>query len=131
MIREFFGMLTVHGCFPPPVILQRLIAVGFFLLRFIVGNLGTIKKLGGGNDTEKRYLRPPRRYDLPEYQPGIKSLARNHKYLRSTLYCNPHAPEIIAMATQLGAGRKPDWDFAQTVFEFIKRKNLLTTFNKF
>jgi hypothetical protein len=26
------------------------------------------------------------------------------------------------MATQLGAGRKPDWDFAQTVFEFIKRK---------
>ncbi len=70
----------------------------------------------------KKYVRPPRRYELPEYRPGMECHAREDtKYLRRTLYVEPCAKEIVAMAHELGAGEKDDYTFANDAFEFVKR----------
>ena len=45
--------------------------------------------------------------------------------MRPTLYCNCRAPEIIAMANHLRAFKKSDYEFAETAFEFVKRKIIL------
>jgi len=41
------------------------------------------------------------------------------------MYCNSHAPEIVALAHQLGAYQKSDREFAEAAFEFAKRKLIL------
>jgi len=55
----------------------------------------------------------------------MKYCDSNEKYLRPTLYCNCRAPEIIAMANHLRAFKKSDYEFAETAFEFVKRKIIL------
>lgn len=110
-----------RGYFPPKIICRRLIAGLFFLIKFSVCNLSKIRSLGGSRLREKRYIRPSRGFAIPEYQPGMKYCRLNQKYLRPTLYCNSHAPEIIAVAGHLGAYQKSDWEFAESAFEFVKR----------
>jgi hypothetical protein len=110
-----------RGYFPPKKIRRRLIAGLFFLIKFSIGNLGKIRSSGRSKLQEKRYVRPPRLFTIPEYQPGMKYCNLNQKYLRPTLYCNSHVPEIIALACHLGAYRKSDWEFAESAFEFVKR----------
>ncbi len=51
----------------------------------------------------------------------MKCCTANEKYLRPTLYCNSHAPEVIALAQHLGAYRLSDRDYAEAAFEFVKR----------
>jgi len=85
-------------------------------------NFGAIKKLHGITLTEKLYVRPPRRYELPIYKEGMKYCDLNKKYLRPTLYCNSHSPDVIALAHELGAYKKSDRKFAEAAFEFAKRK---------
>ncbi len=108
------------GCFPPAIIFRRLVSGTFFLLKFAIFNRSKLKKLNRLNQSEKKYTRPTRRFHLPEYKPGMKYCTQNRQYLRPTRYCNSHAPEIIALADQLGAYRKSDRDFAEAAFEFIK-----------
>jgi hypothetical protein len=67
-------------------------------------------------------VRPPKRYDIPDYSPDMPFCNSKEKYLRPTRYCNSHAPEVIAIANQLGAYRVSDRDFTQAAFEFAKEK---------
>jgi hypothetical protein len=55
----------------------------------------------------------------------MKSCNSEEKYLRPTLFCNCRAPEIIALANQLGVYQKTDKEFAEAAFEFAKRKIIL------
>ena len=64
---------------------------------------------------------PPRKYELPAFAPGMENRSSNQKYLRPTLYCNCRAPEVTALARQLGLGEKSDREFAEAAFSFTKR----------
>jgi hypothetical protein len=68
---------------------------------------------------EERYVRPPRRYELPAYHDGMRHCTSDEKYLRPTLFCNPREPVVIAMANDLGAYEKPDYEFAEAANKFI------------
>jgi hypothetical protein len=75
---------------------------------------------------EERYVRPPRRYELPAYHDGMRHCTSDEKYLRPTLYCNPREPLVIAMANELGAYEKPDYEFAEAANEFITHNMTLS-----
>jgi hypothetical protein len=103
--------------------LRRLLILGsLILIKMLITNLGVIRKLSQVPSTGKQYIRPPRRYDLPKYEKNMKYCKSNEKYLRPTLYCNSHSPEVIALANKLGAYKKSDREFALAAFEFAKRK---------
>jgi Transglutaminase-like superfamily len=68
---------------------------------------------------EERHVCPPRRYELPDYQDGMQSCTSEEEYLRPTLYCNPRDPVVVALANELGAFEKPDYEFAESAYEFI------------
>jgi hypothetical protein len=50
----------------------------------------------------------------------IQRATHNTKYLRPTRLCKPNSPEIVALAKELGAWRKSDWDYAESIFNFMK-----------
>ena len=96
----------------------------FFVLKMLLSNLGTFKSLK--NPTTKNvYVRPTPSYTIPPYSSEMKSCNSEEKYLRPTLFCNCRAPEIIALANQLGVYQKTDKEFAEAAFEFAKRKIIL------
>jgi hypothetical protein len=96
----------------------------FLLLKVLLFNLGTFKMLK--NPTTKNvYNRPIPSYTIPPYSLEMKSCISEEKYLRQTLLCDCQAPEIIALAHQLGAYQKTDKEFAEAAFEFAKRKIIL------
>ncbi len=45
-------------------------------------------------------------------------------YLRPTLYCNCHAPEIIAIADQFRHETSNDWDYATGIYNFVRSEIL-------
>jgi len=109
---------------PPRRMLQMNIGGVFFVLKMLLSNLGTFKMLK--NPTTKNvYIRPTPTYSIPPYSPEMKSCISEEKYLRPTLFCNCRAPEIIALANQLGAYQKIDKEYAEAAFEFAKRKIIL------
>ena len=110
-----------RGYFPPWIVCIRLVTGFFFLIKFGFCNIAKIKNLRSAEKHTKRYVRPPRRFEIPQYQPGMKYYKLNEKYLRPTLYCNSHNAEIIALSSHLGAYRKSDWQYVESAFEFIKR----------
>lgn len=101
---------------------QLLFAGSLAIGKVFITNLSDVRKLSQMNPSEKTYTRPPRRYELPKYKEGMQYCDSNEKYLRPTLYCNSHAPEVIALAHHLGAYKKTDREFAEAAFEFCKRK---------
>ncbi|HHH78135.1 MAG TPA: transglutaminase family protein, partial [Thermoplasmatales archaeon] len=76
------------------------------------------------NRAAKKYLKnrkmpgPP--YEIPEYREGMPYNKSNERYLRPTHLCESNAPEIIALANELGAFKKSDREYAESVFEFVK-----------
>lgn len=60
-------------------------------------------------------------YHIPEYQEGMTCNKSREKYLRPTYFCESNAPEIIAMANNLGAFQKSDREYVEACFEFVKR----------
>lgn len=103
--------------------LRRLLIVGsIILIKMLITNLSVIRKLSQIPPSGKQYKRPQRRYDLPKYDKNMKYCKSDEKYLRPTLYCNSHSPEVIAIAHKLGAYKKSDKEFALAAFEFAKRK---------
>lgn len=60
-------------------------------------------------------------YEIPEYKPGMPYYKENKRYLRPTHLCNSHAPEIIALANELGAFELEPYEYANNVFNFVKR----------
>ena len=93
--------------------------------KLLATSAGDVKRLRQPRPSEQRYVRPPRRYDLPPYTDGMQYCRSNERYLRPTRYCNPRAPEVIALAHALGAYQKPDREFAQAAFEFAKEEMVL------
>ena len=105
------------------LIYARLMLLGTLSLsKLLVTSAGDLQKLRQAQPAEERYLRPPRRYELPPYREGMKVCHSDEKYLRPTRYCNPRAPEVIALANSLGAFEKSEYEFAQAAFEFAKEK---------
>jgi hypothetical protein len=49
----------------------------------------------------------------------IKRATHKEKYLRPTRLCRPNAPKIVALAKKLGAWKKSDWEYAESIFNFI------------
>jgi len=90
--------------------------------KLLVTSAGDVKRFRQPRPSEERYVRPPRRYDLPPFTAGMPYCRANERYLRPTRYCNSRAPEVIALAHALGAYQKPDLEFAQAAFAFAKEK---------
>ena len=101
----------------------RLISRGAFALaKLFLRSPGDIKKLQQREPLSEHYTRPPRAYELPVYSPSMKTNTSNEKYRRPTLYCNCRAPEIVAMAHELGAYKVSDYEFAEAAFHFVKEQ---------
>ena len=64
-----------------------------------------------------RPKKPP--YEIPKFTKDMKHCNSNERYLRPTFLCDPLEPAIIAMANKLGAYKKSDWDYAESVFKFV------------
>lgn len=105
---------------PPRRLLGMFITGAISVLAVVLGNLGLIRKMKR-QQAGQTCKRPPRAYDLPELQAGMKNRSSDKKYLRPTLYCDCRAPEVTAMALWLGAGEKSDREFAEAAFDFTKR----------
>lgn len=88
-------------------------------------NPRVLKKLRKIRPGEQRYIRPKRMYDIPDFTEDMKYCKSNEKYLRPTLYCNPYAPEVVALSNKLGAYEKSDYEFAKAAFHFVKEKMTL------
>jgi len=117
-----FKEIKERGYLPQKNLRRLLIFGTLILIKMLITNLSLIRKLSQIPSTGKQYIRPPRRYDLPKFDKDMRYCDANEKYLRPTLYCNSHAPEIIALAHELGAYKKSDREFAKAAFEFAKRK---------
>ncbi|RLF44493.1 MAG: hypothetical protein DRN29_08335 [Thermoplasmata archaeon] len=115
------GEIKEKGYIPPAPMVKLLIKGTLSLSKVLITNLGGLKKARYA----AHYEAPKPSYEIPEYKNGMKYCNSNEKYLRPTLYCNPHAKEIIAMAHELGAFEKDAWEYANDAFEFVKRKVIL------
>lgn len=93
--------------------------------KLLITSAGEVLKLRQTGELEEHYVRPPRRYELPPYAPGMAVCRSREKYLRPTRLCNSHAPEVVALAHELGAFRLPDREFAGAAFDFAKNKMTL------
>ncbi|MBN1860131.1 MAG: transglutaminase family protein [Candidatus Thermoplasmatota archaeon] len=108
---------------PPRHMIQMNVGGVFFLLKMLLMNLGTLKKLK--NQEKNIYKRPSPTYTLPVLTAEMKKNTSEEKYLRPTLFCNCRAPEIIAVAHTLGAYKKTNQEYAEAAFEFAKREIIL------
>ncbi len=118
MLRE----LKDKEYIPPKNMLKLFIKGGFALSKVLIKNMGQLKK---ARKERIEYIPLKRNYELPEYKPGMKVVKSNEKYLRPTLYCNPYAKEIVALANHLGAFEKDPYEYARDAFEFVKRNLIL------
>jgi hypothetical protein len=106
---------------PNKTYVKMLIGGGLAFSKVFLTNMSDIKKLSRKSSTGLKYVRPTRRYKLPEYKEGMKYFNENEKYKRPTLWCNSHDKNIIALAHQLGVFKKTDYEFAEAAFEWCKR----------
>lgn len=113
------------GYIPQRTYLRLMVGGALSLSKTLITNLGDLKKVRKIDSSEEKYIRPERRYEFLEYKEEMKYCNSNEKYLRPTLYCNPRAPEVIALANELGAFKKSDYEFAEAAFEFVKRNLIL------
>ena len=113
---EFQGKLTFMR-----LMLQGTVSV----TQLLVTSAGEVRKLRQTNESEARYERPPRRYELPPYEVGMAVCRSRERYLRPTRYCDSQAPEVIALAHSLGAFQISDRAFAEAAFDFAKNRMTL------
>ena len=92
----------------------------FSVSHLILTSAKQIQSLRQTKPSEKHYERPERRYELPPIIPNLPYHASNERYLRPTRSCNCRAPQVVALANQLGAFQKSDIEYAQAAFEFAK-----------
>jgi hypothetical protein len=105
---------------PQKTYLKLMIGGGLSLSKVLLTSPRDLKKLRVIPPSAERFVRPKRPYELPAYQEGLKCGVTNEKYLRPTLHCNPCAPEVVALAHELGAFKKSDYEFAKAAFAFTK-----------
>jgi len=106
---------------PNKTYLKMLIGGGLAFSKVFLTNMSDVKKISRKPSTGLKYVRPMRRYTLPEYKEGMQYFNKNEKYKRPTLWCNSHDKNIIALAHQLGVFKKTDYEFAEAAFEWCKR----------
>lgn len=97
-----------------------MIGGGLSLSKVLLTSPGDLKKLRTIHGSAERYTRPKRPYELSVYKEGMRCGITEERYLRPTLFCNPCAPEVVALAHQLGAFQKSDYEFAKAAFDFTK-----------
>lgn len=119
-------MMGIHeikekGYLPQRMYLMLMLGGSFTLFKTLILNLSDLKKIRRLCPGEKPYVRPPRHYSLPLYRDDMQVCESSEKYLRPTLYCDPQTPEVIAMAHELGAFKKTDYEYAEAAFWFVKR----------
>ncbi len=102
-----------------------MLGVGMTFARMLLENPAALKKFRVMGPDEERYVRPPRQYEIPPFRENMEYCTSNEKYLRPTRYCNPGEPEVIAMATELGANELSDYEFAEAAYWFVNTKLLV------
>jgi hypothetical protein len=84
-----------------------------------------IFKMGRAAKKQVRHIRQREEtelpYKIPVFKPGMKFCKSQEKYLRPSRLIESEAPEIIAMANQLGAFQMSDKAYADHCFMFIQR----------
>jgi hypothetical protein len=100
------------------ILLTGVLSVG----KLLITSAGDVKRFRRPQASEERYVRPPRRCELPPYDESMQVSLSNERYLRPTRYCNPRAPEVVALAHSLGAYKTPDLEYAQAAFAFAKEQ---------
>jgi hypothetical protein len=108
------------GYIPQRPYIMMMVGGAYNLLKTGLFNMGDLKKLRVQPLDAEQHVRPPRKYDIPEFKPSMKYCKSDDRYLRPTLYCNPREPEVIALANKLGAYKKSDYEFAEAAFHFVK-----------
>jgi hypothetical protein len=91
------------------------------MAKMLIKNPAALRKLRVMGPGEERYIRPPRQYEVSPFHKGMRYCTSNEPYLRPTRWCNPREPEVIALANELGAYEKTDYEFATAAFDFITR----------
>lgn len=61
-------------------------------------------------------------YEIPTYKKEMPSYKSDKLYLKPGRLIESNAPEIVAMANQLGALQKSDMEYAEACFNFVKKK---------
>jgi Transglutaminase-like superfamily len=62
-----------------------------------------------------------RRRTLPK--PSLNGRVLSQElYLRPTVYCDSHAPEVIALADGLRQQVRSDWEYAQGIYDFVRNE---------
>ncbi|MDF1514214.1 MAG: transglutaminase domain-containing protein [Anaerolineae bacterium] len=104
----------------------NLLAKGFLSVgKLLLFDFKDVKRFRKTSPLERHYVRPPRRYEIPEYSPDMRHCTSNEKFLHPTRHCNCRAPDVIAIAHSLGAYQVSDLEFTQAAFEFAKEKMTL------
>jgi len=98
------------------IMVRGVVSVG----KLLITSARDVSRFRRSGPSEARYVRPPRRYDLPGYTEGLPTCYSNGRYLRPTRFCNPRAPEVIALANELGAHRLQCREYAERAFHFAK-----------
>lgn len=114
-----------NGYMPQRAYIKLMVNGGLSLSKVILLNLRELRRLRVVPSDMERYVRPARQYDLPEFKEGMRSYRSKEKYLRPTLYCDPHHPVVVAIAHQLGAFQVSDRQFAENAYHFVKERMLL------
>lgn len=105
------------------IYLRLMLRGTFSLLKLLATSPGDLHKLKERSEASgEHYLRPPRRYELPSYDPAMKITPMRRQYLRPTRFCNPYTPQVTALAHSLGAFRLPPRQYAEAAFVFTKEK---------
>ncbi len=124
MVTEMTGVSEIAG---PESALQEMpkqsrLTEAVSLTKMLLKNVGALRKLRAMSPDEERYVRPPREYEIPSFHQSMRYCTSNEQYLRPTRWCNPREPEVIAMATELGAYELSDYEFAEAAYWFVKTK---------
>ena len=126
MVMTSFRVMKQRGYIPPRMYVKMMTGGALSLGKVLVTTRsGDLKKLRTLPKDEPHFVRPQRKYAIPRYKTSMQCGVTNEKYLRPTLFCNPCHPDIVAMAYQLGAFQKTDYEFAQAAFAFVKEKLIL------
>ncbi len=99
---------------------RLMLAGGFNIFWLILRHFRRFRQLRLVAQEEEKYVRPPRRYELPAAPEGISAPRSNEKFLRPTRLCDCRAPLVAAVARELGAGHMPDYEYAEAAFRFVK-----------
>ena len=92
------------------------------ITRIMLKNPSAFRKLRFMGSDETRYVRPPRQYEIPPFHKDMNYCSSHEPYLRPTRWCNPREPEVVAMASELGAYELSDREFAEAAYWFVKTK---------